>query len=169
MPANAFRRRALRSLRACPARRASGWCRMCQRRVAGLPGRFLLLVLHRYRLPHSGYSINRSSPNCMAQLKFGGERPPERHFVSGPWPGWGHPPGKEVLRRIGGTMACKHTGCSRRAHSRGWCTTHYYRRWRSGQPMDAPVRCHTQNVRPKRRRPFEAEYRLLAELGLRRN
>ena len=44
-----------------------------------------------------------------------------------------------------------------------------HRRWRSGQPMDAPIRCYTQNVRPKRRRPFEAEYRLLAELGLRRN
>ena len=65
-------------------------------------------------------------------------------------------------------MACKETNCDRRAHSRGWCTTHY-RRWRSGQSMDAPIRRYTQSVRPKRRGPFEAEYRLLAELGLRRN
>ena len=34
--------------------------------------------------------------------------------------------------------------------------------------MDAPIRRYTQKVRPKRRKPFEAEYRLLAELGLRR-
>jgi len=31
--------------------------------------------------------------------------------------------------------------------------------------MDAPIR----RYRRKRKRPFEAEYRLLAELGLRRN
>jgi hypothetical protein len=49
-----------------------------------------------------------------------------------------------------------------------WGTTHY-RRWRSGQPMDAPIRRYTQKVRPMRRKPFEAEYALLAELGLRRN
>ena len=60
-------------------------------------------------------------------------------------------------------MACKETNCGRRAHSRGYCTTHY-RRSRSGQPMDAPIRRYRRN----RKRPFEAEYRLLAELGLRR-
>jgi hypothetical protein len=60
-------------------------------------------------------------------------------------------------------MRCKEIDCHRRAHSRGYCTTHY-RRWRSGQPMDAPIR----RYRRKRKRPFEAEYRLLAELGLRR-
>jgi hypothetical protein len=65
-------------------------------------------------------------------------------------------------------MRCKEIDCHRRSHSRGYCTTHY-RRYRSGQPMDAPIRRYTQSVRPKRRRPFEAEYRLLAELGLRRN
>jgi hypothetical protein len=63
-------------------------------------------------------------------------------------------------------MACKHTGCGRRARSRGFCTTHY-RRWRSGEPMDAPIRRYATRVRPKRKRPFEAEYALLAELGLR--
>lgn len=62
-------------------------------------------------------------------------------------------------------MACRQTGCSRRSHSRGFCTTHY-RRWRSGQPMDAPIRCYTQTVRPKRKKPFEAEWALLKELGL---
>ncbi len=64
-------------------------------------------------------------------------------------------------------MACKQTGCDRRAHSRGWCTTHY-RRWRSGQPMDAPIRRYAKRGRPKRKKPFAAEYALLAELGLRR-
>jgi hypothetical protein len=34
--------------------------------------------------------------------------------------------------------------------------------------MDAPIRRYSQKVRPKRRKPFEAEYALLAELGLRR-
>jgi hypothetical protein len=60
-------------------------------------------------------------------------------------------------------MRCKEIDCHRRAHSRGYCTTHY-RRWRSGQPMDAPIR----RYRRKRKRPFAAEYALLAELGLRR-
>lgn len=60
-------------------------------------------------------------------------------------------------------MRCMEIKCHRRAHSRGYCTTHY-RRWRSGEPMDTPIR----RYRRKRKRPFEAEYRLLAELGLRR-
>ena len=78
-------------------------------------------------------------------------------------------------------MTCKHDGCIRRVHSRGWCTTHY-RRWRSGQPMDALIRgyvryeedadgnCKPVNVkatRRKREKPFAAEYALLASLGLR--
>jgi hypothetical protein len=77
-------------------------------------------------------------------------------------------------------MCCKQEGCTRRAHSRGWCTTHY-RRWRSGRPMDAPVRgyvryegdaegnCVPVSAKPpkrKRGRPFAAEYALLKELGL---
>jgi hypothetical protein len=62
------------------------------------------------------------------------------------------------------TLRCKEIRCPGRAHSRGYCTTHY-RRWRSGQPMDAPIR----RYRRKRKRPFAAEYALLAELGLRRN
>jgi hypothetical protein len=77
-------------------------------------------------------------------------------------------------------MRCKQDDCVRRARSRGWCTTHY-RRWRAGQPMDAPVRdyarhevgedgeCRPVTVKaekPKRQKPFAAEYALLAELGL---
>ena len=80
-------------------------------------------------------------------------------------------------------MTCKQDGCTRRAHTSGWCTTHYRRR-RSGQDMDAPIRRYVRveegvdstgqsasrkTVRPRRKRPFEAEYALLAELGLRRN
>jgi hypothetical protein len=78
-------------------------------------------------------------------------------------------------------MRCKHDDCTRRAHTSGWCTTHY-RRLRSGQPMDAPIRRYTRlqqgasssgepatttTVRRKRKKPFAAEYALLAELGLR--
>jgi hypothetical protein len=77
-------------------------------------------------------------------------------------------------------MRCKQDDCSRRARSRGWCTTHY-RRWRAGQPMDAPIRDYVQHgertdgnrqsvstipARLKRERPFAKEYALLAELGL---
>jgi hypothetical protein len=80
-------------------------------------------------------------------------------------------------------MRCKHDDCSRRAYTSGWCSTHY-RRLRSGQPMDAPIRRYvrlpegadgnrepatTKTLRRKRKKPFEAEYALLAELGLRRN
>lgn len=78
-------------------------------------------------------------------------------------------------------MACKQTDCRRRAHSRGFCTTHY-RRWRSDQPMDAPIRRYDRHrgatsgrpsptidsaIKRKREKPFAAEYALLAELGLR--
>lgn len=77
-------------------------------------------------------------------------------------------------------MRCRQNECPRRAHTSGWCTTHY-RRWRSGEPLDAPIRRyarHQRNVegvgksaaeratRPKREKPFAAEYALLAELGL---
>jgi hypothetical protein len=65
-------------------------------------------------------------------------------------------------------MRCKEANCTRRAHSRGWCTSHY-RRWRSGRPMDAPIRRYRKRVRWRREGPFAAEYALLAELGLRRN
>jgi hypothetical protein len=65
-------------------------------------------------------------------------------------------------------MECKETACGRRAHSLGWCTTHY-RRWRSGRRMDTPVRRYARRGRLKRQKPFAAEYALLAELGLGRN
>jgi hypothetical protein len=79
-------------------------------------------------------------------------------------------------------MRCKQDDCNRRAHTSGWCTTHY-RRCRSGQPMDAPIRRYvrhqegahgnrepviTKTVGRKPKKPFAAEYALLAELGLRR-
>jgi hypothetical protein len=98
----------------------------------------------------------------------------------------GVPPGKryaEGIHRDWRNMRCRHADCTRRAHTSGWCTTHYRRR-RSGQPMDAPIRGyvrHRENAdgisepvsvrstRPKREKPFAAEYALLAELGLGRD
>jgi hypothetical protein len=86
-------------------------------------------------------------------------------------------------KQNGGAMRCKHDDCTRRAYTSGWCSTHY-RRMRSGQPMDAPIRRYvrhedgtvttrkpldTKPVRRKRERPFAAEYALLAELGLGRH
>lgn len=80
-------------------------------------------------------------------------------------------------------MRCRHDDCSRRAYTSGWCSTHYRRR-RSGQPMDAPIRRYvrlqegangkrepvtTKKVGRKPKKPFAAEYALLAELGLGRN
>lgn len=80
-------------------------------------------------------------------------------------------------------MRCRQNDCDRRAYTSGWCSTHY-RRLRSGQPMDAPIRRYvrhqesgsgnlapekTTTARRKRQKPFAAEYALLAELGLRRN
>jgi hypothetical protein len=65
-------------------------------------------------------------------------------------------------------MACRESNCGRREHSLGWCTTHY-RRWRSGQPMDAPIRRYVRRGKWKRKKPFAAEYALLAELGLLRD
>jgi hypothetical protein len=62
-------------------------------------------------------------------------------------------------------MSCKQDSCTRRAHSRGLCTTHY-RRWRAGQPMSAPIRRYRRRGKFKREGPFAAEYALLAELGL---
>jgi hypothetical protein len=77
-------------------------------------------------------------------------------------------------------MRCKHDDCTRRAYTSGWCSTHY-RRLRSGQPMDAPVRRYvrlqevgdsggitlpTRTGRRKPKKPFEAEWALLKELGL---
>ncbi len=80
-------------------------------------------------------------------------------------------------------MRCKQNNCNRRAHTSGLCTTHY-RRLRSGQEMDAPIRRYVRYdegaddkpnpvtakiIRRKRKKLFPAEYALLAELGLRRN
>lgn len=77
-------------------------------------------------------------------------------------------------------MSCKEDRCLRQARSRGWCTTHY-RRWRSGEPMDTPIRSYVQvgvdenglcvpatsaALKRRRKKPFAAEYALLAELGL---
>jgi hypothetical protein len=77
-------------------------------------------------------------------------------------------------------MRCKHDDCTRRAYTSGSCSTHY-RRLRSGQPMDAPIRRYVRLQEPvdrtsrpadgkpvqrKRKRPFEAEWALLRELGL---
>ncbi len=77
-------------------------------------------------------------------------------------------------------MRCKHDDCSRRAYTSGWCSTHYRRR-RNGQPMDAPIRRYVRMQEPvvgpskptdekpvqrKRKKPFEAEWALLRELGL---
>lgn len=74
-------------------------------------------------------------------------------------------------------MICKEKSCGRRAHSRGWCTTHY-RRWRTGKAMDAPIREYVGDLRggaiaspsgdarPRREKPWVAEYALLHELGL---
>jgi hypothetical protein len=65
-------------------------------------------------------------------------------------------------------MGCKEEGCERRAHTRGWCTSHY-RRHRAGQAMDAPIRPYRSRRHPARRReyPFMKELELLRELGLR--
>jgi hypothetical protein len=81
-------------------------------------------------------------------------------------------------------MRCRHNDCTRRPRTSGWCTTHY-RRWRANQPMDAPIRRYVRHLtgdgevigkpvgarltKPKREKPFAAEYALLAELGLRPN
>jgi hypothetical protein len=77
-------------------------------------------------------------------------------------------------------MRCKQNDCHRKASTSGYCSTHY-RRLRSGQPMDAPIRRYMRiqepmdrtckpadgkAVRRKRKRPFEAEWALLRELGL---
>lgn len=77
-------------------------------------------------------------------------------------------------------MRCKHADCDRRAHTSGWCTTHY-RRVRSGVPMDGPIREYVRRSDPAdsskptgtratslmRRDPFEKELQMLRELGLR--
>ncbi len=78
-------------------------------------------------------------------------------------------------------MRCKQGDCNRRAYTSGWCSTHY-RRLRSSQPMDAPIRGYVRHVetkdgtvrptakpirRPRREPPFAKELALLRELGLR--
>ena len=77
-------------------------------------------------------------------------------------------------------MRCKQDDCARKAYTSGLCTTHY-RRLRKGQPMDAPIRRYvrlqeegdcsgtpasTTTGRRTRKKPFEAEWALLKELGL---
>jgi hypothetical protein len=73
-------------------------------------------------------------------------------------------------------MRCKEDDCHRRAYASGWCTTHY-RRWRTGQPMNSPIRRYvrrddnaessgrplgTKTIRRRREKPFGAESALLA-------
>lgn len=67
-----------------------------------------------------------------------------------------------------GEMNCKEEECDRKAHSRGWCTSHY-RRHRTGQPMGDPIRAYSRRRRRTCRRvhPFAKELALLRELGLR--
>ena len=77
-------------------------------------------------------------------------------------------------------MRCKQDACNRRAHTSGWCSTHYWRR-RNGHPMDTPIRRYVRHqgdvegncnpmsaktVRRRRQKPFAAEWALLKELGL---
>jgi hypothetical protein len=113
-----------------------------------------------------------------------GERGADLHEVSGKTPEWGTPQATNAKVIQGDrSIYALQDDCVLQAHSRGWCTTHY-RRWRSGQPMDAPIRGYVRyeedsdsnckpsgatRVRPKRERPFAAEYALLAELGIRRD
>jgi hypothetical protein len=104
----------------------------------------------------------------MVGLNLPGERRVHWPLVSSHGSSGGVPQANRQREGPEETMACKETNCGRRAHSLGWCTTHY-RRSRSGKPMDAPIRRYRRRVRWKRKKPFEAEYALLAELGLRRN
>lgn len=68
----------------------------------------------------------------------------------------------------------------RKAVGRGYCSTHY-RRWRSGEPMDAPIRSYVRYaespdggcvprselpVKKSRVKPFAKETALLLSLGL---
>jgi len=61
--------------------------------------------------------------------------------------------------------------CGRKVIGRGWCSSHY-RRWRSGEDMDAPIRGYSQREedadgnckpvstktdRPRREKPFATE------------
>jgi hypothetical protein len=50
-------------------------------------------------------------------------------------------------------MACKEITAKGERTGMVWCTTHY-RRWRSGQPMNAPITRYAKRVRPKREKPF---------------
>lgn len=112
-------------------------------------------------------------------MKFAGERRPNTLIVSGQACA-GDLPRATTPERIGETMTCRQTGCQRRAHSRGWCTTHY-RRWRGGHDMDAPIRGYVRydeagdgvvhaparTIRRTGKHPFAKELALLKELGLR--
>jgi hypothetical protein len=110
-------------------------------------------------------------PTLMQMLarRILGARDADLQGVSGRGHGWGtpHPLQRKVTyqERDCESMACKEIDCSRRAHSLGYCTTHY-RRWRTGQPMDAPIRRYRTRAKWRREGPFAAEYALLAELGL---
>jgi hypothetical protein len=107
--------------------------------------------------------------------------------VSGSRVSAGAPPRQpyvDAIQRDWTNMSCKQDDCTRRAHSRGWCTTHY-RRWRAGKPLDdqpirgyvryeegpdggcQPVADKPKPVRASRGKPFAKELALLEELGLR--
>lgn len=77
-------------------------------------------------------------------------------------------------------MRCRQDDCGRRTSTSGWCSSHY-RRWRSGQSLDTPIRRYervrgdtdgsvspvqARTRKPRREKPFAAERALLRELGL---
>ena len=77
-------------------------------------------------------------------------------------------------------MALFKEGRGRVAGSRGWCSSHY-RMWRTGKPLDPPIRDYqryeegpdghpiraSRAPSRKRKSPWPKEYALLRELGLR--
>lgn len=103
--------------------------------------------------------------NCMDQQNLPGREGLTCTRCQAKWPK-GIPP--QALKGERVRMVCREEGCERRAHTRGWCTSHY-RRHQSGAAMDEPIRPYKrQRPRPLRREyPFKKELELLRELGLR--
>lgn len=101
----------------------------------------------------------------MGQDSVAGERGADLHEVSGNVGQGDTPQSSNTETRPG---LYREDGCERRAHTRGWCASHY-RRHRSGAAMDDPIRQYKrQRPRPLRREyPFKKELELLRELGLR--
>jgi hypothetical protein len=129
----------------------------------------ILAALHRFNgvVQRHQHSVSQICAKCPVCIRLGGF--PRRRQT------------QQKSTRLEKFMRCKQEDCNRRAHSRGWCTTHY-RRWRAGEPRGAPIRRYvrhqegangnreavtTKTVGRKPKKPFAAEYALLAELGLR--